>query len=124
MHYKTSLTIIRLDLMSYCNMDGRHKTTDTIKKRRLEAPKCAQPLSVRSNFSLEVSLCSNILSFLSWQTFTHVNKRRLGRVSELIHVDSKLTENRICKTMSTILKNNLQIQGHETWVSKSVCGQS
>ena len=62
-HYKTSLTIIRLDLMSYCNMDGRHKTTDTIKKRRLEAPKCAQPLSVRSNFSLEVSLCSNIQVF-------------------------------------------------------------
>ena len=63
MHYQTSLTIIRLDLMSYCNMDGRHKTTDTIKKRRLEAPKCAQPLSVRSNFSLEVSLCSNIQVF-------------------------------------------------------------
>ena len=32
MHYKTSLTIIRLDLMSYCNMDGRHKTTDNIKE--------------------------------------------------------------------------------------------
>ena len=63
MHYKTSLTIIRLDLMSYCNMDGRHKTTDTIKKRRLEAPKCAQPLLVRSNFSLEVSLCSNTQVF-------------------------------------------------------------
>ena len=56
MHYKTSVTIIRLDLMSYCNMDGRHKTTDTIKKRRLEAPKFAQPLSVRNNFSLEVSM--------------------------------------------------------------------
>ena len=37
-------------------MDGGHKTTDTIKKRRLEAPKFAQPLSVRSNFSLEVSI--------------------------------------------------------------------
>ena len=58
MHYKTSLTITRLDLMSYCNMDGRHKMTDTTKKRRLEGPKYAQPLSVRSNFSLEVSLCS------------------------------------------------------------------
>ena len=58
MHYKTSLTITRLDLMSYCNMDGRHKTTGTTKKRRLEGPKYAQPLSVRSNFSLEVSLCS------------------------------------------------------------------
>ena len=126
MHYKTSLTIIRLDLMSYCNMDGRHKTTDTIKKRRLEAPKCAQPLSVRSNFSLEVSLCSNIQVF-SWQTFTHyVSKRGLGRVSQLmIHVDSKLTENRICEIiMSTILKNNLQIQGHGTWISKSECDQS
>ena len=66
-------------------------------------------------------------SFFSWQTFTHyVNKRGLGHVSELmIHVDSKLTENRICKIiMSTILKNNLQIQSHETWVSKSECGQS
>ena len=64
MHYRTSVTIIRLDHMSYCNMDGRHKTTDTsIKKRRLEPPKFAQPLSVRSNFSLEVSLCSNIQVF-------------------------------------------------------------
>ena len=127
MHYKTSLTIIRLDLMSYCNRGGRNKTEDTIKKRRLEAPKCAQPLSVRSNFSLEVSLRSNIQVNFSWQTFTHyVNKRGLGRVSELtIHVDRKLTENRICKIiMSTILKNNLQIQGRETWVSKSDCGQS
>ena len=124
MHYKTSLTITRLDLMSYCNMDGRHKMTDTTKKRRLEGPKYAQPLSVRSNFSLEVSLCSNIQVFFSWQTFTHyVSKRELGRVSQLmIHVDSKLTENRICKIiMSTILKNNLQIPGHETWVSKSDC---
>ena len=43
----------------------------------------------------------------------------------MIHVDRKLTENRICKIiMSTILKNNLQIQGHETWISKSECGQS
>ena len=63
MHDETSLPIILLDLTSYFNMDGRHKTTDTIKKRRLEAPKCAQPLSVRSNFSLEVSLCSNIQVF-------------------------------------------------------------
>ena len=63
MHYKTCMTIIRLDPMSSCNMDGRHKTTDTIKKWRLEAPKSAQPLSVRSNFSLEVSLCSNIQVF-------------------------------------------------------------
>ena len=127
MHYKTSLTIIRLDLMSYCNMDGRHKTTDTIKKRRLEAPKCAQPLSVRSNFSLEVSLCSNIQVFSVGKTFTYYfNKRGLGRVSQLmIHVDSKLTENRICEIiMSIILKNNLQIQGHGTWISKSECDQS
>ena len=63
MHYETYLTIIPLDLMSYCNMDGRHKMTDTMKKRRLEAPKCTQPLSVRSNFSLEVSFCSNIQVF-------------------------------------------------------------
>ena len=32
MHYKTSQNIIRLDLMSYCNINGRHKTTGTIKK--------------------------------------------------------------------------------------------
>ena len=63
MHYNTSLTIICLDLMLYCNMDGKQRTTDTIKKRRLEAPKCRHPLSVRSNFSLEVSLCSNIQAF-------------------------------------------------------------
>ena len=49
--------------MLYCNMDGRNKTADAIKKRCLEAPKGAQPLSVRSNFSLEVSLCSNIQVF-------------------------------------------------------------
>ena len=43
----------------------------------------------------------------------------------MMHVDSKLTENRVCMIiMPTILKNNLQIQGHETWVSKSDCGQS
>ena len=77
MHYETSLTIIRLDLMSYCNMDGRHKTTDTIKKRRLEAPKCAQPLSVRSNFSLEVSLCSNIQVFSVGKP-SHITSTRGG----------------------------------------------
>ena len=49
--------------MSYCHMNGRHKTTDTIKKRCLEGPKYAQPLWVRSDFSLEVSLCSNIQVF-------------------------------------------------------------
>ena len=31
MHYKTYLNIIRLGLMSYYNMDERHKTTHTIK---------------------------------------------------------------------------------------------
>ena len=126
MHYKTSVTIIRLDLMSYYNMDGRHKTTDTTKKRRLEAPKCVQPLSVRSSFSLEVSLCSKIQVSLVGKPSHYVSKRGLGRVSQLmIHVDSKLTQNRICKIiMSTILKNNLQIQGHETWISKIECGQS
>ena len=83
MHYKTSLTIIRLDLMSYCNMDGRHKTTDTIKKRRLEAPKCAQPLSVRSNFSLEVSLCSNIQVF-SVGKLSHIKPTRGARTGQSI----------------------------------------
>ena len=81
MHYKTSLTIIRLDLMSYCKMDGRHKTTDTLKKTRLEAPKCAQPLSVRSNFSLEVFLCSN-----SWQTFTHILCHCHGKSAFLLQI--------------------------------------
>ena len=112
--------------MSYYNMDGRHKTTDTTKKRRLEAPKCVQPLSVRSSFSLEVSLCSKIQVSLVGKPSHYVSKRGLGRVSQLmIHVDSKLAQNKICKIiMSTILKNNLQIQGHETWISKSECGQS
>ena len=32
MHYKTYLTIVRLELMSYYNMDGRPKTTDTQKR--------------------------------------------------------------------------------------------
>ena len=113
--------------MWYCNMDGKHKMTDTTKRRRLDVPKCAQSLPVRSNFSLEVSLCSNIQVFSVGKTFTYYfNKRGLGRVSQLmIHVDSKLTENRICEIiMSTILKNNLQIQGHGTWISKSECDQS
>ena len=50
----------------------------------------------------------------------------LGRVNKLmIHVHNKLTQNRIYKIiMSTILKNNLQIQGHETWITKSECDQS
>ena len=33
------------------------------KKSHLEAPKWAQPLSVRNNFSLEVSFCPNIQVF-------------------------------------------------------------
>ena len=124
MHCKTSLTIIRLNLVLHYNMDGRHETTDTTKKKRLEAPKYAQPLSV-NDFSLEASLCCN--KIFSWQTFTHYsNKRGLGRVSQLmIHVDSKLREKRICKIiMLIILKSNFQVQGHETWISKSECGQS
>ena len=32
MHYKTSLTIIRLDFIWYCNMDGRHETADNKKE--------------------------------------------------------------------------------------------
>ena len=101
MHYKTSLTIVRLELMSYCNKDGRHKTTDTTKKRLLEAPKYAQPLSVRSNFSLEVSLCSNIQVFsvgkhwhitstrgcrdgsLNWWYMLTVNWQKIGFVKLL-----------------------------------------
>ena len=39
MHYKTSLNIIRLDLMSYYNMDGRDKTTGTIKKEAFGSTK-------------------------------------------------------------------------------------
>ena len=58
-------------------MDGRHKTTDTIKKKRLEAPKCAQLLSVRSKFSLEVSLCSNIQVF-SVGTPSHITSTKGG----------------------------------------------
>ena len=77
MHYKTSQTIIRLDLMSYCHMVGRHKTTDKINKRRLEAPKCAQPLLVRSNFSLEVSPCSNMQVFSVGKP-SHIMSKRWG----------------------------------------------
>ena len=77
MDYKTSVTNIRLDLMSYYNMDGRHKTADTIKKRRLEAPKCPQPLSVRSDFSLEASLCSNIQVY-SFGKPSHITSTRGG----------------------------------------------
>ena len=62
-HFKTSLAIVRLDLISYWNMDGRHKTTNTIKKRPLEPPKYAQPLSVSNIFSSEVSICSIIQVF-------------------------------------------------------------
>ena len=79
--------------MSYYNMDGRHKTTGTIKReRRLEVPKCAQLLSVRNNFSWEVSLSSNIQVF-SVDKPSHITPTREGWdvVSQLmIHVDSKL----------------------------------
>ena len=116
MYHKTSLTIICLDLISYCNMNGRHKTTDTIKKRHLEAPKCAQPLRVRSNFSLEVSLCSNIQVFSVGKT-SHIVSTR-GSWDGSVNWWYMLTVNwQICKIiMSTILKNNLHIQGHETWI--------
>ena len=69
--------------MSYCNMDGRHKMTDTMKKRRLEAPKCTQPLSVRSSFSLEVSLCSNIQVF-SVGKLSHIKTTRGARTGQSI----------------------------------------
>ena len=115
--------MIGLDLMSYYNMDGRHETTAAIKKRRLEAPKCAQPLSVRNNFGLEVSLCSNIQVF-SVGNPSHITPTRegLGRVSQLmILADSKLRKKRICKIiLSTILENNLQIQDNETYFSETV----
>ena len=71
-------------------MDGRHNTTGTIKKE--ETTKCAQPLSVRNNFSCEVSLCSNI-QVLSVGKPSHIMPTRRGWdvVSQLmIHVDSKL----------------------------------
>ena len=118
MPYKTSLTIIRLDLLSHCNIDGRHKTTDTIKKSRLEAPKCAQLLLVRSNFILEVSRSSNSQVFSVGKP-SHITSIRGGwdGFELMIHVDSKLTENRMCKIISTILKNNLQIQ---PWFQKLI----
>ena len=80
MNYKTSLTIIRLDFIWYCNMDGRHETADN-KKELFRAPKCTQPLSVRGNFSLEVSLCISLFSFC--QVFSvgkpsHITSTRRG----------------------------------------------
>ena len=53
----------------------------TIKKRCLQAPKCTQPLSVRGNFSLEVSLCISLFSFC--QAFSvgkpsHITSTRRG----------------------------------------------
>ena len=76
MHYKTSVTIICLDLMSYCNMDGKHKTTDTIKKRR-STKVCTAIISVRSNFSLGVSLYSNIQVFSVGKP-SHITSTKLG----------------------------------------------
>ena len=76
MHYKTSVTIICLDLMSYCNMDGKHKTTDTIKKRR-STKVCTAIISVRSNFSLGVSLYSNIQVFSVGKP-SHITSTKVG----------------------------------------------
>ena len=39
MYYKTSLNIIRLDLMSYRSMDERHRTTGEIKKEAFGSTK-------------------------------------------------------------------------------------
>ena len=39
MYYKTSLNIIRVDLTSYYNMDGRNKTTGTLKKEAFGSTK-------------------------------------------------------------------------------------
>ena len=38
-HYEASLNVICLDLMSYCNMDGRHKTTGTMKEEAFGSTK-------------------------------------------------------------------------------------
>ena len=46
MHYKTSLNIIRLDLMSYYNMDGRRKTTHAIKKEAFGSTKVCTAVKV------------------------------------------------------------------------------
>ena len=62
--------------MLYRNMDGKQRATDN-KKRLLEAPKCAHPLWVRNNFSLEVSLCSNIHVFSVGKP-SHVTSTRRG----------------------------------------------
>ena len=133
LHYKSSLNIIPLDPMPYYvqhakmeKMDGRHKTTGTIKKRRLEAPKCAQPLSVRNNFSWGVSLCFNIQFFSVGKLHTLRQQEGAGKWS--INWWYMLTvnwEKRTCKIiLLTILKNNLQVQDSKTWISKTECGQS
>ena len=41
-------------------MDGRHKTIDRMKKKCLEAPKCAQPLSVRKNPAFKFFQLANL----------------------------------------------------------------
>ena len=95
-------------------MDERHKTTDKLKKE-----KCALPLLIINNFSLEASLCSNIhIQVFSVSEAPHITITREGweGIRYLsTHVDIKLREKRICEIiMSTILKNSLQIQVNET----------
>ena len=53
------------------------KKRQAIKRRRLEAPKCVQPLSIRNNLSLEVSLCSSIQSF-SFAKLSRITQTRGG----------------------------------------------
>ena len=127
MYYKTSLTITRLDLTSFYNMDGIHKTTDTIKKRHFESPQCAESLSIRNNFKLEVSPCFNIQVFSVGKP-SHITPTRRGldgSVNWWYMLTVNWEKKRIYKIiMSTILKNNLQIQSLEVWIFKSECGQS
>ena len=86
----------------------------------MEAVKCALPLSVSNDFSLEAFLYSNIhIQVFSVGETPHIIITREGweGVSYLsTHVDIKLRKKRICEIiMSTILKNSsLQIQGNET----------
>ena len=85
----------------------------------MEALKCALPLSVSNNFSLEASLCSNIhIQVLSVSEPPYITITREGWEGVIYlptHVEFKLRAKRICEIiMSTILKISLQIQVNET----------
>ena len=111
MHDKTSLTII----LSAIWMENIKRQTQW--KRGVWKHQSLH--SEKSIFSLEVSLCSNIQVFSVGKP-SHITSTR-GGWDGSVNWLYMLTVN---WQKIGFVRLFCQIQGHETWVSKSGCGQS